>query len=122
MKSAGSSAELFRVSVFGTPVGNNPALQAIQAQQNEVRTREREKKPTESARRFQDVVDLRVAGTESESAARAVSDGDEDRGHGGATDDERNEPSDRRKPPPAPVDGSAAPPADEECPHIDLTA
>lgn len=65
------------MSGFGLP-GVNPAMQAAQAQLNEARWRAAGRLRTESARRFDDVVDLRVAGVESDTAARAVSDGDDD--------------------------------------------
>lgn len=47
-------------------------LQAAQAQQTASKSRDKEKAQTESGRRFQDVVDLRVAGLENAEAIRKL--------------------------------------------------
>lgn len=57
------------MSVVGSPVETS-LLQAAQAQQTASKARDRERAATESARRFRDLVELRVAGIESADAVR----------------------------------------------------
>jgi len=59
------------MSVIGSPIETS-LLQAAQAQQTASKSRDKEKAQTESGRRFQDVVELRVAGTESADAIRKL--------------------------------------------------
>jgi hypothetical protein len=59
------------MSSIGSPIDTS-LLQAAQAQQQAAKSRDREKAAAESARRFQDLVDLRVAGVETAEAVRRV--------------------------------------------------
>jgi hypothetical protein len=59
------------MSVIGSPVETS-LLQAAQAQQTASKTRDKEKAQTESGRRFEDIVELRVAGLESSDAIRKL--------------------------------------------------
>ncbi len=59
------------MSSIGQPADTS-LLQAAQAQQMASKARDREKAATESGRRFRDLVDLRVAGAESEEAVRNI--------------------------------------------------
>ncbi len=59
------------MSVVGSPIETS-VLQAAQAQQTASKARDKEKAASESARRFKDLVDLRVAGTETNEAVRPV--------------------------------------------------
>ncbi|MDY7107691.1 MAG: hypothetical protein SYC29_03550 [Planctomycetota bacterium] len=59
------------MSSIGSPIDTS-LLQAAQAQQQAAKGRDREKAATESARRFQDLVDLRVAGMETAEAVRRL--------------------------------------------------
>jgi hypothetical protein len=59
------------VSSIGSPIETS-LLQAAQAQQMASKARDREKAVTEGARRHEDMVDLRVAGVETEDAVRRL--------------------------------------------------
>ena len=59
------------MSSIGSPIDTS-LLQTAQAQQVASKARDREKAASESARRFQDLVDLRVAGVESADAVRRL--------------------------------------------------
>lgn len=59
------------MSVIGSPIETS-LVQAAQAQQTASKSRDKEKAQTESGRRFQDVVELRVAGMESADAIRKL--------------------------------------------------
>ncbi len=59
------------MSVVGSPVETS-LLQAAQAQQVASKSRDREKAASDTARRFEDQVDLKVAGVESADAVRKV--------------------------------------------------
>ena len=59
------------MSVIGSPVETS-LLQAAQAQQTASKARDKEKAQTETGRRFQDVVELRVAGMETTDAIRKL--------------------------------------------------
>jgi hypothetical protein len=69
------------VSVIGSPIETS-LLQAAQAQQVASKARDSEKASRDSAaRRFQDMVDLRVAGVESADAPRRVPPNDSQQAH-----------------------------------------
>lgn len=59
------------MSVVGNPMETS-LVQAAQAQQSASKARDKEKAATDSARRFQDLVELRVAGVESSEAVRKL--------------------------------------------------
>lgn len=59
------------MSVVGNPLETS-LVQAAQAQQTASKARDKEKAAAESARRFQDLVELRVAGVESPEAIRKL--------------------------------------------------
>jgi len=59
------------MSSIGSPIDTS-LLQTAQAQRTASKARDKERAATESGRRFQDLVDLRVAGTESEEAVRSI--------------------------------------------------
>jgi len=59
------------MSVVGNPLETS-LVQAAQAQQIASKTRDKEKAATDSARRFQDLVELRIAGVESPEAIRKL--------------------------------------------------
>jgi len=60
------------MSVIGSPIETS-LLQAAQAQQVASKARDKEKASRDSsARRFQDIIDLRVAGVESTDALRKL--------------------------------------------------
>lgn len=59
------------MSVIGSPIETS-ALQAAQAQQTAAKARDKERAASERARRWQDQVDLRVAGVESAEAVRPL--------------------------------------------------
>jgi len=59
------------MSSIGSPIDTS-LLQAAQAQQQAAKARDREKAATESGRRFQDLVELRVAGMETAEAVRRL--------------------------------------------------
>ena len=56
------------------------ALQAIQAQHVASKARDREKSESASGRRFADLVELRVAGVESDDALRGLPSNDSEQG------------------------------------------
>jgi hypothetical protein len=94
------------MSTIGSAVDAS-AIQAAQAQQMASRTRDRERAAAESARRFKDVVDLRVAETETAEAVRPLP--------GSDTQQQRSEEDARRQLPPQP-------PQPDETRHVDLQA
>jgi hypothetical protein len=79
------------MSIIGSPLETS-VLQAAQAQQTASKARDRQRAVGESARRFADVVDLRVAGVESAEAVRGLPRNDS----GQAEQDDRGE---ERQPP-----------------------
>lgn len=93
------------MSVIGSPIETS-LLQAAQAQQVASKARDREKAKIESARRFADQVDLKVAGVETIDAVRQIP----------HTESEEAEVEQRSH------DHSRKPSPDDEESHIDLTA
>lgn len=89
------------MSVVGSPIETS-LLQAAQAQQTASKARDKERATAETARRFKDLVELRVAGVESAEAVRKVPQNDS------------QEAGDENQ--------SHRPGPDEERPHVDLTA
>jgi hypothetical protein len=59
------------MSVIGSPLETS-VLQAIQAQQVASKARDREKAESSSGRRFEDLVELRVAGVQTAEAIRRL--------------------------------------------------
>jgi hypothetical protein len=59
------------MSSIGSPLDTS-LLQAAQAQQSASKSRDKEKAQSDTGRRFQDVVELRVAGVESSDAIRKL--------------------------------------------------
>ena len=59
------------MSVIGSPIETS-LLQAAQAQQTASKARDKEKATAETARRFRDQAELRVAGVESADALRKL--------------------------------------------------
>ena len=59
------------MSVIGSPI-ETAALQAIQAQHVASKARDKEKSESASGRRFNDLVELRVAGLETADAVRQL--------------------------------------------------
>ena len=59
------------MSTIGSPIETS-FLQAAQAQQTASKARDKEKARTEAGRRFEDQVDLKVAGVESAEAIREL--------------------------------------------------
>jgi hypothetical protein len=68
------------MSVIGSPIETS-ALQAIQAQQAASKARDREKAQSATGRRFNDLVELRVAGLESTDAIRGLPKNDSEQSH-----------------------------------------
>jgi hypothetical protein len=68
------------MSVIGSPIETS-ALQAIQAQQVASKARDREKAESSTGRRFNDLVELRVAGVESIDAVRSLPQNDSEQSH-----------------------------------------
>jgi hypothetical protein len=95
------------MSSIGSPIDTS-LLQAAQAQQQAAKARDREKAATESGRRFQDLVDLRVAGMETAAAVRRLPQNDSEQA-------ETEQESKNRARPQAPAD-------DEDHPHVDVQA
>lgn len=95
------------MSSIGSPIDTS-LLQAAQAQQQAAKARDREKAATESGRRFQDLVDLRVAGMETAEAVRRLPQNDSEQA-------ETEQESKNRARPQMPAD-------DEDHPHIDVQA
>ncbi len=63
------------MSTIGSPILTS-LLQAAQAQQVVSKARDRERRASDQTRRFQDLVDLRVAGLETAEAVRDLSSND----------------------------------------------
>lgn len=59
------------MSVIGSPLETS-IVQAVQAQQTASKARDRQRAIGESARRFADIIDLRVAGVETAEAVRPL--------------------------------------------------
>lgn len=93
------------MSTIGSPIETS-LLQAAQAQQMASKARDREKAASESARRFADQVDLKVAGVESADAVRKLP-------HSDSEENQQEQRSHDHGPPKDP---------DEENPHIDMKA
>ena len=93
------------MSTIGSPIETS-LLQAAQAQQVASKARDREKAASESARRFADHVDLKVAGVESADAVRQLP----------HSDSEENQQEQRSH------DYGPAQNPDEDNPHIDMKA
>ncbi len=68
-----------RMSVVGSSIETS-ALQAVQAQHVASKARDREKSESASGRRFQDLVELRVAGVETGDAVRGLPSNDSEQG------------------------------------------
>jgi hypothetical protein len=94
------------MSSIGSPTDTS-LLQAAQAQQSASKARDREKAKSDGARRFQDMVELRVAGLETAEAVRRLP----------RNDSEQAESEHQAQSPPLP-----APPPPEERPRIDVQA
>ncbi len=90
------------MSTFGGSPINTSLLQAAQAQQVASKDRDRSRAADDRGRRYQDLVDLRVAGVESADAVRQLPQNDSEQ----AEDEHR----------------SSRDPGEPERPHIDLTA
>jgi hypothetical protein len=67
------------MSVVGSSIETS-ALQAVQAQHVASKARDREKAESASGRRFQDLVELRVAGVETGEAVRGLPSNDSEQG------------------------------------------
>jgi hypothetical protein len=93
------------MSSIGSPVDTS-LLQAAQAQQVAAKRRDRERAATDSARRYQDLVDLKVAGMESAEALRKLPNNDSEQAD--AEHDAQPGPEART--------------TDEDRPHIDVQA
>ena len=93
------------MSTLGSPIETS-LLQTAQAQQAASKSRDREKAASQSARRFADQVDLKVAGVESADAVRQLP----------HSDSEENQQEQRSH------DHGPTQKPDEENPHIDLKA
>ena len=103
------------MSVFGLPI-TNPALQTVVGQQTELRTREREKAGSDSARRYKDAVDLKVAGAESADGLRPISDEEPEEGRERRRQKAQESRDDARS------DRLDSPHDSEHPPHIDVRA
>lgn len=68
------------MSVIGSPIETS-ALQAIQAQHVASKARDREKTQSATGRRFNDLVELRVAGVETTDAVRGLPQNDSEQSH-----------------------------------------
>ena len=68
-----------RMSVFGTSLEAS-ALLAVQAQHVASKARDREKSESANGRRFQDLVELRVAGVEISDGIRGLPSNDSEQG------------------------------------------
>jgi len=66
------------MSTIGSPILTS-LLQVAQAQQVVSKARDRERRASDQTRRFQDLVDLRVAGLETAEAVRNLSSNDSDK-------------------------------------------
>ena len=95
------------MSSIGSPIDTS-LLQTAQAQQSASKARDKEKATTESGRRFQDLVELRVAGLETAEAIRKLPHNDS--GQADAEHESKDLPH-------------SSPPADEDDrPRVDLQA
>jgi hypothetical protein len=94
------------MSSIGSPIDTS-LLQTAQAQQSASKARDREKATSDGARRFQDMVELRVAGLETAEAVRRLP----------PNDSEQAESEHQAQGSPSPP-----PPPPEERPRIDLQA
>ena len=92
------------MSTIGSPL-NTSLIQTAQAQQTVSKARDRERAATERTKRYQDMLQLRVAGVESAEAARQLPQSDSEQA--GHESEARKEPVKR-------------PGKNDE--HIDLTA
>ena len=95
------------MSSIGSPIDTS-LLQAAQAQQTASKARDREKAVSESSQRFQDMVELRVAGMETAEAVRKLPHNESEQA------ETEHEAQNLPQPP--------APPEEEERPHIDVQA
>lgn len=93
------------MSTIGSPILTS-LLQVAQAQQVVSKARDRERRASDQTRRFQDLVDLRVAGLETAEAVRNLSSNDSDKAE-----------SENQAP-----DKSAPHETEEEQPQLDVTA
>lgn len=82
------------MSVFGSRLEVS-ALQAIQAQQVASKARDREKAESASGRRFNDLVELRIAGVETSEAVRNLPQNDSEQAQ---TEHEEHQPLCERDP------------------------
>ena len=93
------------MSTIGSPILTS-LLQAAQAQQVVSKARDRERRASDQTRRFQDLVDLRVAGLETAEAVRDLSSNDPDKAE-----------QDHQTP-----ENSAGHDTEEDQPQLDVTA
>jgi hypothetical protein len=93
------------MSVIGSPIETS-LLQTAQAQQTAATRKDRERAQSESTRRREDQLDLRVAGLESDAAVKALPHNDSEEAH-----EEHESKSDPR-----------TPRDDEDRPRIDVVA
>ncbi|UCD75816.1 MAG: hypothetical protein JSV91_02640 [Phycisphaerales bacterium] len=89
------------MSVVGSPIETS-LLQAAQAQQTASKARDKERAVADTARRFKDLVELRVAGVESAEAVRQVP---QNESQEAGSENQSNRPG-----------------LDEERPRVDVTA
>jgi len=94
------------MSSIGSPIDAS-LLQAAQAQQTAAKARDKERAATESGRRFEDLVELRVAGVEDQDALRRLPENDSEQAESERKSKDRRRPSDSDE---------------EQPPHIDLQA
>jgi hypothetical protein len=95
------------MSSIGSPIDTS-LLQAAQAQQQAAKARDREKAATESGRRFQDLVELRVAGMETAEAVRRLPQNDSEQAE--TEQESKSQPRGYERP------------DEEDRPHIDVQA
>lgn len=93
------------MSTIGSPIETS-LLQAAQAQQSASKARDKEKAATDSARRFADQVDLRVAGLETAEAVKAL-----------PQNDSEQEKAERHA---KDQDGASSSEHDDDRPHVDV--
>ncbi len=94
------------MSSIGSPIDTS-LLQAAQAQQAAAKAKDRERAATETGRRFEDLVELRVAGVESDEAVRKLP---------------HNESEQAETEHEAQSQPNSPPPDDEDRPRVDLKA
>jgi hypothetical protein len=99
------------MSVVGSSLETS-ALQAVQAQQVASKARDREKSESATGRRFQDLVELRVAGVETGDALRGLPSNDSEQG-----DQEREGRKQQQG-----AYGKVVEQGDDGRPHVDLKA